>query len=66
MLEKTFKIEGMSCQHCVKAVEIELDELNLESYKVEVGSVKVNYNEEKLSDPDKDIIATVEEGFKVI
>ena len=65
MLEKTFTIEGMSCQHCVKAVEIELDGLNLESYKVEVGSAKVKFDDDKLS--DKDIIAAVEEaGFKVI
>ena len=45
MLEKIFTIQGMSCEHCVKSVEIELDELNLESYKVEVGSANINYDE---------------------
>jgi copper chaperone len=64
MSEKTFKIEGMSCQHCVKAVEIELDELNLESYKVEVGSAKINYNEKKVSEAEI-VKSIIEAGFKV-
>lgn len=65
MLEKTFKIEGMSCQHCVKAVELELDELNLESYKVEIGSAKINYDENKLKE-SAIINSIIEAGFKVI
>ncbi len=65
MSEKTFKIEGMSCQHCVKAVEVELSEIGVEPVEVEIGSVKVNFEESKFT--DKDIIAAVEEaGFKVV
>ncbi len=65
MSEKTFKIEGMSCQHCVKAVEVELNEIGVEPIKVEIGSAKVKFEESKFS--DKDIIAAVEEaGFKVV
>ena len=65
MLEKTFTIEGMSCQHCVKAVEIELKDLKIQSYIVEVGSAKVKYdetvyNEEQIQN------AISEAGFKVI
>ena len=65
MSEKIFKIEGMSCQHCVKAVEVELDELNLESYKVEIGSAKINYDEEKVSE-EQVVNSITEAGFKVI
>ena len=64
MLEKTFKIEGMSCQHCVKAVEIELNELNLESYKVEVGSADIKYDEDKVNESSI-INSIIEAGFKV-
>jgi copper chaperone len=65
MSEKTFKIEGMSCHHCVKAVEVELNEIGVEPIKVEIGSVKVKFEESKFS--DKDIITAVEEaGFKVV
>ena len=65
MIEKTFKVEGMNCQHCVKAIEIEFEELNLESAKVEIGTVLVKFNNSKLS--EKDIIAAIDEaGFKVI
>ena len=65
MQEKTFTIEGMSCQHCVKAVELELDELKLDSYKVEVGSAKVKYDETFHN--EKQIKAAIAEaGFKVI
>ena len=65
MSEKIFKIEGMSCQHCLKAVEVELDELNLESYKVEIGSAKINYDEEKVSE-EQVVNSITEAGFKVI
>ena len=65
MLEKTFKIEGMSCQHCVKAVEVELDELNIESYKVEVGSANINFDEKKVSESEI-VNSIIEAGFRVI
>lgn len=65
MLEKTFKIEGMSCQHCVKAVEVELNEIGVEPIEIEIGSVKVKFEESKFS--DREIIAAVEEaGFRVV
>lgn len=65
MLEKTYKIEGMSCQHCVKAVEVELNEIGVDQIEVEIGSAKVKFDESKLSDTE--IIGAVEEaGFKVI
>jgi copper chaperone len=65
MIEKTYKIEGMSCNHCVKSVEVELSEIEVEAYNVELGSAKVKYDETKLS--DSDIAKAVEEaGFIVV
>ena len=64
MLEKKFNVEGMNCQHCVKAIEIELEEMKLESFKVEIGLVEVKYNEDNHS--EEDIISAIDEaGFKV-
>lgn len=65
MLEKTFAIKGMSCQHCVKAVELELDEINLDSFKVEIGSANIKYDETIVNE-EQIINAITEAGFKVI
>ena len=65
MTQKKYNIEGMSCQHCVKAVEIELHEIEVDSFEVGVGSVDVKYDENKIS--EKDIKLAVEEaGFILI
>lgn len=65
MINKEFKIEGMSCGHCVKAVEIELSELDLAKTEVDIGSVKVEFDETTVD--EKQIISAIEEaGFKVI
>lgn len=65
MTEIKLNIEGMSCQHCVKAVEVELEELGVESYKVEISSAKVKYDENKISEDDL-FKAVDEAGFKVV
>lgn len=65
MVEKTYKIEGMSCQHCVKSVEIELSEIDVDSYKVEVGCATVKFEETKTN--DLEISKAIEEaGFIVV
>ncbi len=64
-MEKTFKIDGMSCGHCVMAVETELKKLAIEKNKVEIGSAKVSFDAEKVSEENiKDVIE--EAGYKVI
>lgn len=63
-MEKIFIIEGMSCQHCVKAVQLELEEANFSNYKVEVNSAKVKYDNPE--DEIKVISAINEAGFKVV
>ncbi len=39
-----FKIEGMSCHHCVMAVEMELRSAGFNNFKVKIGSAKVEYD----------------------
>ena len=64
MKEEKILIDGMSCGHCVKAVEIELSELNLDSYEVEIGSANILYDENKVSHAD--IVKAIEEaGYRV-
>ncbi|MFA7288039.1 MAG: cation transporter [Melioribacteraceae bacterium] len=65
MTNKEFTIEGMSCMHCVKAVEIELVDLDLESSKVSIGKVEVTFDESKTS--ENSIKNAIEEaGYKVV
>jgi copper chaperone len=62
---KKFNVIGMSCGHCVMAVEKELDKLDIYSVKVEIGSVEVEYDSEKINE-EKIINAIEEAGYKVI
>ena len=64
-MEKTFKMDGMSCGHCVMAVEKGLDKLEIEIKKVEIGSAKISFDAEKIS--EENIKNAIEEtGYKVI
>lgn len=64
-MNKEFKVEGMSCHHCVKAVVMELDKLDINSHQVDIGDVKVDYDDSKVS--ENDIKAAIEEaGYNVV
>lgn len=63
-MEKIFNIEGMSCQHCVKAVRLELEDANFSNFKVDVNSAKVQYD---TPEEETKVVAAIEEaGFKVV
>jgi len=65
METKKYKISGMSCQHCVMAVNKELEKLPIINKKTEIGSVEIIYDEQKLT--EKEIISAIEEaGYKVV
>ncbi len=50
MAEITLKIEGMSCQHCVKGVKKAIDGIDgASSSDVSVGTARVVYDESKTS-----------------
>ncbi len=65
MTTKEFKINGMSCNHCVMAVKKELSKLDLESAEVEIGSAKIKFDETKV---DLSLIekAIAEAGYEVV
>jgi len=64
-MNKEFKIEGMSCGHCVMAVEKELNKLKIKSMKVEIGSAKIEFDPDKVSEEDIKNAIT-ESGYIVI
>ena len=64
MTELNYKINGMSCIHCVMAVKKELSKLNLESAEVEIGSAKVKFDETKIASSAIEN-AILEAGYKV-
>ncbi|MFZ1290511.1 MAG: cation transporter [Melioribacteraceae bacterium] len=65
MEEIKLMVEGMNCQHCVKAVEVELEELDLDSYTVEIGKVTAKFDSQKIN---VDLIknAITEAGYRVL
>ena len=64
-MNKEFKIEGMSCGHCVMAVEQELNKLDIKNKKVEIGSAKIDFDPDKVSEEDIKNSIT-ESGYTVI
>ena len=68
MQNVTLNVQGMSCGHCVKAVESSVGELNgIESVKVnlEEAQVTIAFNEAEVSiETIKETI--VEEGYDVV
>ncbi len=65
MTKREYKIDGMTCHHCVKAIEIELDDIGVTSREVKMGSAVVEFDESKISD-DQIIKAIEEAGYKVV
>ncbi|MBU2494402.1 MAG: cation transporter [Bacteroidetes bacterium] len=64
MKSQNFKIDGMSCQHCVKAVENELSKLKINSHNVEIGLAKIEYEETIVE--ESEIVKAIEEaGYEV-
>jgi copper chaperone len=64
-MKKTFKIDGMSCNHCVMSVQKNLSKLELNELKVNIGSADVDYDENKIK--ESEIVKAIEEaGYKVI
>jgi len=64
-MKKEFKIEGMSCNHCVMAVQKNLAKINLIQLEVKIGSVKVEFDENEIT--EEAIIKVIEEaGYKVL
>ncbi|MDT3696139.1 MAG: cation transporter [Ignavibacterium sp.] len=64
-METTFKIDGMSCNHCVMAVKKEIQKLDVDSLDVKIGEAIVKFDEKKVSESQiKEAIT--EAGYTVI
>lgn len=64
MTTKEFKIEGMSCNHCVMGVTKALQVFNPADLKVEIGKAVVTFDEATVT--EKDLATAIEEeGYKV-
>lgn len=64
-MQKSFKINGMSCQHCVMAVKKELQKLNLKNLEVKIGEAVIEFDEE-LTSVENVIDAITEAGYEVV
>ena len=63
-MKKHIEIEGMSCEHCVKAVKNVLEELGGTDITVDLSG---GFAEAEISDDDNKIIeAIAEEEFEVV
>ncbi len=61
----TLKIHGMSCNHCVMAVQKNLSKINLKKIEVAIGTVKVEFDENTIT--EEVIIKAIEDaGYKVV
>ena len=65
IVTKVFKIEGMSCGHCVMAVKKSLSKLDLKEAHVLIGSAEVEYDESRTSETAIKI-AVEEAGYRII
>ncbi len=64
-MKKTMKVDGMSCNHCVMSVKKNLSKLDLKEFKVEIGSVEVEFDESEVNEDE--IVKSIEEaGYKVV
>ena len=66
MKKETLKIEGMSCHHCVMAVQKELSKLdNVKVNDVQIGSADIEFDETKVN--EKALADAIgEAGYKLI
>jgi copper chaperone len=64
-MEKVFKIDGMSCQHCVMAVKKEIQKLDIQNFQVIIGEVKVEFDENRIKEENIKK-AIVDAGYTVI
>jgi copper chaperone len=62
----SFDIEGMSCDHCVRAVRSALESLpGVESVNVRIGHVDVKLSADAGTSRDALVDAIEEEGYRV-
>ena len=65
MTTREFRIEGMSCHHCVMSVKKEIEKIpGVASSDVRIGSALVSFEETKVS--EQDVKAAIQEAGYVV
>ena len=65
MATETITIEGMTCQHCVKAVREALEDLEgVQVDDVQIGSARITYDPDEV-ERDEIVEAVEDEGYEV-
>ncbi|MEJ5928581.1 heavy-metal-associated domain-containing protein [Corynebacterium sp. H128] len=65
-MTKNYQIEGMTCEHCVKAIEAEVNEVHgTQGVDIDLASGRMAVHGEDFSD-DAIIEAVIEAGYKVV
>lgn len=67
MAEATYSVNGMTCDHCVRAVETEVGKIpGVASVSVDLGAGRLTLTSEKPVDPGTVRAAVEEAGFEVV
>jgi len=60
-----FKVEGMSCQHCINAIKKEFEKAGIKNFNVQIGLVEVEMSENQ--NKTEYIKTLIEDaGYKVV
>jgi copper chaperone len=66
MTEATYSVSGMTCDHCVKAVETEVGKIaGVASVAVDLGAGRVTVRSDGPLDPSEVRAAVEEAGFEI-
>ena len=66
MTEATYSVNGMTCDHCVKAVETEVGRIaGVASVSVDLGAGRVTVRSDGPVDPSEVRAAVEEAGFEI-
>lgn len=67
MTEATYSVNGMTCDHCVRAVETEVGKIpGVSSVSVDLGAGRVTLMSEEPVDPGTVRAAVEEAGYEVV
>ena len=63
--KEEFRIEGMTCEHCLRTITQAIDTMPVENSKVTLGRAEVTYDTTKLNRKQIEL-AIRDAGYKVI
>ncbi len=64
-MKTIIKVEGMSCQHCVKTIIKQLERAGVQNFNVQIGRVEIEISDNQ-NDVDKIKKLIEESGYRVM